>query len=108
MATSASQISDEIDGLLIELSASLESPQRVAFEVAARAALAAANCSGIGAAYRLIGPLQRVFFRPPADPRIGQTRGSGLRRPSKLIDAEPIGADDPRAGGRERHRFEAG
>src|SRR5262249_39054450 len=48
------------------------------------------------------------FFHPPPDPRVGQTRGSGIRRPSKLISGEPIGADDPRTGARDRHRFGAG
>jgi hypothetical protein len=108
MATSTSTFSDEIDGLLIELSASLERPQRAAFEVAARAALAAAGCSGCGAAYRILAPLQRGYWDPPADPRIGQTRGSGIRRPSKLIDAPALGEDGPRVGERDRRQFRAG
>ena len=77
MAMSTSTFSDEIDGLLIELSASLEGTQRAAFEVAARAALAAADCSGIGAAYRLIGPLQRAYWDPPPD----DMRREGARHP---------------------------
>ena len=60
----------EIELLISELSASLIPPQRYAFEAAARAALAAANCSGCGAAYRVLGPLQRAFWDPPPDLRV--------------------------------------
>jgi len=47
-------ISEDVELLISELSTSLIPPQRRAFEAAAYAALAAAGCSGIGAAYRLI------------------------------------------------------
>ena len=99
-------IPDEIDGLLIELGASLPPPQRRAFEAAARAALAANACSGCGAAYRLIGPLQRAFWDPPDDPRAAHTPRHN--RSSKLIQAEAIGADDVRAGARNRNRLRVG
>jgi len=46
--------SDDVELLISELSASLTPPQRHAFLAAARAALAAAGCSGCGAAYRLL------------------------------------------------------
>jgi hypothetical protein len=103
MATSCTA---EIDALLGELAASLIPPQRAAFEAAARAALAAAGCSGCGAAYRVLAPLQRGYWDPPADDRLANT-GARHHRPSKLVQAEPIGADDPRCGGRDRNSFRA-
>jgi len=70
--------SDDVELLISELSASLApSQQHYAFEAAARAVLAATNCSGCGAAYRLLAPVQ----------------------------AEPIGAPDPREGARDRRRL---
>ena len=99
--------SAEIDALLAELAASLAPPQRAAFEAAARAALAAAQCSGCGAAYRVLAPLQRGYWDPPSDWATNAPVGVGSRRPSKLASAEPIGADDPRCGGRDRHRLRA-
>jgi hypothetical protein len=96
-------ISDEIDALLIELAASLAPPQRAAFEAAARVVLVATNCSGCGAAYRVLAPLQRGYWDPPVD-----TRHMGARhRGNKLADGPPIGAEDPRTGARDRHRLRA-
>src|SRR5262249_58360426 len=99
--------SDEIDMLLAELAASLAPPQRAAFEAAARAALAAAGCSGSGAAYRVLAPLQRGYWDPPSDWATNAPSGPGSRKPSKLVAAEAIGRDDPRVGGRDRHRLRA-
>jgi hypothetical protein len=82
-------------------------PQRAAFEDAARAVVAALPYLGPGVVYRALKPLQRQFFQPPDDTRIGQTRGSGIRRPSKLIAAEPLGEDNPRCGERARRSFGA-
>src|SRR5262245_52452046 len=79
---------DDVDTLVHELSASLLPSQRHAFIDAARAALAAAGCSGCGAAYRVLAPLQRTYWDPPPDQRVGEPRHY---RPSKLADAEPIG-----------------
>jgi hypothetical protein len=91
----------EFESLIAELGASLVPPQRRAFEAAARATLAATNCSGCGAAYRALGPLQRAFFDSPSDARaISGARHHG--RLSKLAQAEPIGAPDPREDGRAR------
>ena len=104
MATSTSHDSD-FDPLISRLAAPLAPGDRAAFRAAAESALA--GCSGEGIAYRTLRDVWRTFFHPPTDPRIGQTRGSGLRRPSKLISGEPIGADDPRTGGRDRHRLRA-
>src|SRR5262249_13301296 len=104
MATSASQISD-FDPLISRLAAPLEPGDRAAFRLAAENALI--GCEGEGIAYRTLREVWRTFFHPPPDPRIGQTRRLGLR-PSKLASLEPIGADDPRVGGRDRRQFQAG
>ena len=93
--------------LISELSASLAPPQRRAFEQAARAALEAAGCSGIGAAYRLIGPLQRAFWDPPPDNTEAHA-GARHHRSSKLRDLPAVGAEDPRTGGRDRNRLRVG
>src|SRR5262245_65912078 len=93
MATSRSA---EIDALVAELAASLAPPQRAAFEVAARAALAAAGCSGCGAAYRILGPLQRGYWDPPSDWATNAPVGIGSRKPSKLADGPLSDAEDPR------------
>jgi|SRR5262245_8430276 len=101
-------ISDiDVDALIHRLSGPLEPSARIAFRAAALDALTRVPCLGEGAIYRAVASLQRQFWDPPPDPRVGQTRGSGLRRPSKLIAAEPIGADDPRTGARDRNRFQA-
>jgi hypothetical protein len=105
MATSRSA---EIDALLAELAASLAPPQRAAFEAAAHAALAATHCSGCGAAYRILAPLQRGYWDPPSDWSTNAPTGVGSRRPSKLVAAEAIGAPDPREGARDRRRLRAG
>jgi len=96
--------SDEINRLLVELAASLAPSQRIAFEEAARAVLVAAGCSGSGAAYRLVGPLQRQFWDPPPDDRVANS-GARHHRASKLTDQPAIGAEDLRTGGRDRHRL---
>ena len=74
----------DVEQLIHELGASLTRFQRVAFEEAARTALAAANCTGIGQAYRLLVPLQRLHWDPPDDQRIGQPLGVGSRRPCEI------------------------
>jgi hypothetical protein len=96
--------SDEIDGLLVELAASLEPSQRRAFEAAARAALAAAGCSGCGAAYRLLIPIQRAHWDPPSDERLAH---SGPRhRGGKLVNAPAISADSASGLKSARSRWE--
>jgi hypothetical protein len=101
MATSTSHDSD-FDPLISSLAAPLLPGDRAAFRAAAESALA--GCSGEGAAYRILAPLWRTFFRPPPD----DIRREGARhhRSSKLIQAEPIGAEDPRTGARDRHRLQ--
>jgi hypothetical protein len=97
---------DDVELLISELGASLAPPQRAAFEVAARAALEAINCSGCGAAYRVLAPLQRGYWDPPADDRMVNT-GARHHRPSKLIAAPPLGEDSSRCGERHRNQFKA-
>jgi hypothetical protein len=93
----------DVELLISELSASLTPPQHAAFEAAARAALAAVNCSGCGAAYRVLAPLQRQFFDPPPDDM--RREGARHHRPSKLIDAPALGEDSARCGERHRNTF---
>ena len=95
---------DDVDLLLSELSASLSSPQYVAFLAAARAALAGIPCLGPGAAYRALAPLQKFYFDPPPDARHANL-GARHHRASKLAAAPPIGAEDPRATGRARAQW---
>ena len=95
----------DLELLISELAASLPRLQRIAVEAAARAALAAAGCSGCGAAYRVLAPLQRGFWDPPPDGRT--VTGARHHRLSKLAQAEPIGAPDPREDGRARRALRA-
>jgi hypothetical protein len=60
---------DDVDLLVVQLAASLEPPQHAAFIDAARTALADIPCLGPGSAYRILVPLQRRFWDPPADSR---------------------------------------
>jgi len=92
----------EVDDLVQQLSHSLEPPQRHAFIDAARTALESIPCLGVGVAYRTLAGLQRQFFDPPCD-RVAY--GPNHYKPSKLIAAPAIGADDPRTGGRDRTRL---
>jgi hypothetical protein len=96
----------DIEQLISELSASLAPPHRTAFETAARAAVAATGCSGCGAAYRVLAPLQRAYWDPPPDDRMAHT-GARHQRPSKLRQAEPLGEDGPRVGERARNALRA-
>ena len=95
---------DDVDLLLSELSASLAPPQYAAFLVAARAALANVPCLGPGNAFRLLATLQRSYFDPPPDARHANL-GARHYRPSKLRGLAAVGRDDPRVGGRDRHRL---
>jgi hypothetical protein len=98
--------SEDVELLISELSASLTPPQRHAFLDAARAALAATGCSGCGHAYRILTLVQRQYWDPPAD-NIEAHAGARHHRSSKLRDLPAVGADDPRTGGRDRHRLRA-
>jgi hypothetical protein len=99
-----SPLPDEVDLLVIQLAASLEPPQHAAFIDAARTALADIPCLGPGSAYRILVPLQRRFFDPPED-RVAY--GPSHHKPNKLNSLPPVGADDPRTGGRDRTRLRA-
>jgi hypothetical protein len=80
--------------LVAELGASLSPPQYAAFETAARSALAAIPCLGVGVAYRTLVGLQRQYFDPPLDPRVANTGGRHYRTGnSKLANLPPIGED---------------
>jgi hypothetical protein len=99
-----SSIPDDIDSLISELAAPLEPPHRAAFISAAERAVAGLSCAGLGLAYRLLVPIQRAHFDPPAD-RIAY--GPSRHKSTKLNSLPAIGADDPRTGGRDRTRLRA-
>jgi hypothetical protein len=87
--------SPEIDQLVCELGCSLAPAQRLAFEDAARAALAAVPCLGVGAAYRILADLQRLFFDPPLD--VGRpATGPRFYNTSRLRDGPAIAHSDGR------------
>jgi hypothetical protein len=92
------------DALIARLARPLLPADRAAFRRAAEAALAGIGCSGPGAAYRVVAALQRAYFDPPPDDRYAHA-GPRPRRPSKLVEAGPIGTPDPREGARNRRRF---
>jgi hypothetical protein len=98
---------DDVDWLVIQLSAPFPPSQRSAFIAAARSALAGVSALGPGSAYRCLAELQKNFFTPPPDCEAARPRGRySTRRPSKLVDGlPPVGADDPRTGGRDRRRL---
>jgi hypothetical protein len=96
----------ELEPLILELGASLPPPQRAAFEQAARATLAAAGCSGPGAAFRLLAPLQRDFFDPPSDDRAAH--GGARHQRSKLAEAPPLDEDSVRGRASTRTRWMRG
>jgi hypothetical protein len=96
----------DVDAVISRLAAPLEPAFRQAFREAALDALTRVPCWGEGAIYRAVAVLQRQFFDPPPDARHANL-GARHLRPSKLSDGPPIGAEDPRTGGRDRHRLRA-
>jgi hypothetical protein len=106
MATSGS---DDVDPeqLISRFCGALAPADRGAFRAAAESALSAVPCVGEGIAFRILRDIWRGYFRPPSDWATNAPQGIGSRRPSKLSDGPPIGADDPRTGGRDRHRLRA-
>jgi hypothetical protein len=101
MTISTSPDSD-FDALIAELGAALSPSARDAFELAARDALQVAGCSGAGAAYRVLAPLQRGFWDPPAD----DARAYGARHQrSKLVDGPPLDDDSARGRASSRSRW---
>src|SRR5262249_60151039 len=100
-----STTSDDVEQLISRLAGPLSPRDRAAFRRAAEDALARVPCWGEGAVYRAVASLQRAFFDPPPDARV--LHGPRHNRTSKLIAAEAVGRDDPRTGGRDRHRLQA-
>jgi hypothetical protein len=101
-------LSDDADPdiLINRLAGGLAPVDRAAFRSAVEAAIEQLPCAGPGVAYRTVAALWRSYFHPPSDREVGEAVGSGSRRrPSKLANGPPIGADDPRTGGRDRHRL---
>jgi hypothetical protein len=91
--------------LIAHFSGPLSPPDRPAFRRAAEVALS--QISGEGAAYRVVATLWRQFFNPPDDRRAGWdiSRELGGLCASRLANGPPVGADDPRAGARDRKRL---
>ena len=102
MATSCDP---DLDALILRLAGPLLPADRAAFRAAAESALT--GCNGEGLAYRILRDVWRGFFHPPPDPRIGEPRGPGNRRPSKLIAGPALGEDGPRCGERARRQLRA-
>jgi hypothetical protein len=96
----------DLDALIVEFGAALAPSARAAFELAARDALQAAGCSGAGAAYRVLAPLQRGFWDPPADDRLAHSGARHLPRRSEA--AAPIEDDSARGRSSARARWMRG
>jgi hypothetical protein len=96
-------IPDEIEWLLVELSASLSPPRYSAFHTAARAALAGIPCLGVGLAYRVLADLQRAHWDPPPSGQADAIPRHYFAR-SKLRDRSAIAVNNPRTGGHARRR----
>jgi len=96
--------SDDVDAeqLISRLCGSLAPADRAAFRAAAESALSTVTCVGEGVAFRVLRDVWRGYFHPPED----HVAGMGPRhRGGKLVAGPAIGADDPRTGGRDRHRL---
>ena len=83
---------DDVAALVSELGASLEPSQYSAFVAAAHAALG--NCSGPGAAYRILRDLQKSYFDPPAE-ATNRYAPRHFRR-DKPVDLPPLAEDSVR------------
>jgi len=94
---------DEIDHLVGELAASLGN-QHSAFVAAAYAALG--GCSGVGQAYRILVPLQRQFFDPPAE-ATNRYAPRHFRR-DKPTDLPPLDEDSARGRSSAKTRWMRG
>jgi hypothetical protein len=92
----------DAEQLINRFCGSLAPADRAAFRVAAQSALATIVCAGEGVAYRTLRDVWRGYFRPPDDNIAG---AEPRHRGGKLAGGPPIGADDPRVGGRDRRRF---
>jgi len=99
MATSCCD--PDLDALISGLAWGLAPGDRSAFRAAAESAIAGLPCVGPGIAFRVVSSLWRGYFHPPAD-NYAAHGGARHYRPSKLVQAEAIGAPDPREDGRAR------
>jgi hypothetical protein len=98
----------DAEQLISRFCGSLAPADRAAFRAAAESALNAIVCAGEGVAYRTLRDVWRGYFHPPSDQETGHHPFlPGSRRLSKLTDGPPIGAEDPRTGGRDRRRLKA-
>ena len=98
----------DAEQLISRFCGSLAPADRAAFRAAAESALSAIVCNGEGVAFRVLRDVWRAYFHPPSDQEAGHHPFSpGSRRLSKLTDGPPIGAEDPRTGGRDRRRLKA-
>ena len=94
--------SDDVEQAISRFCGPLSVADRAAFRAAAENALAQLPCSGPGIAYRTLRDVFRQYFHPPDDHVAGATP---RHRGGKLVAGPPIGAEDPRTGGRDRHRL---
>jgi len=95
---------DDVDTIIAELGASLEPSQYSAFVAAAHAALG--TCSGPGIAYRILVPLQRQFFDPPAE-ATNRYAPRHFRR-DKPTDLPPLDEDSARGRSSAKTRWMRG
>jgi hypothetical protein len=95
---------DDVAAVVAELGASLAPAQYNAFVDAAHAALG--NCSGPGAAYRILRDLQRNFFDPPAE-ATNRYAPRHFRR-DKPTDLPALGEDSARGRAQARMRWMRG
>jgi hypothetical protein len=102
-------IPDDVDpdALISRLAGGLAPADRAAFRRAAEHALEQLPCAGEGLVYRIVSGLWRGYFHPPDDRRTGWDISQELGHlcDSRLVNRSPIGADDPRTGGRDRRRL---
>jgi hypothetical protein len=96
----------DAEQLINRFCGSLAPADRAAFRAAAESALRAVVCVGEGVAFRVLRDVWRGYFHPPTDQEAGyHPFEPGSRRLSKLANGPPIGAEDPRTGGRDRRRL---
>jgi hypothetical protein len=80
----------DADALIARLAGPLLPADRAAFRAAAESALAQLSCSGPGAAYRAVAPLQRAYFSPLDPRRAAWDISQELPRSNKLSNAPPL------------------
>jgi hypothetical protein len=100
-------IPDDVDpdALISRLAGGLAPADRAAFRRAAEHALEQLPCAGEGLVYRIVSGVWRAYFHPPEDTSWDIAHELASLRRSKLANRPPVGADDPRSGGRDRRRL---